>query len=85
MTRVTSAVRSLWETDRPLTAAAALLFAALLVTLCGLWLDPRTITGVPAWLKPAKSSSSASRRGAGRRVISISDPPSTPSYSASWA
>jgi hypothetical protein len=54
MTRVTSAVRSLWETDRPLTAAAALLFAALLVTLCGLWLDPRTITGVPAWLKPAK-------------------------------
>ena len=46
--------RLLWRTDAPLTGAGLLLLAALAVSLVGLWVDPRTITGAPAWLKPAK-------------------------------
>jgi len=41
-------------TDRPLTVTGLLMIAALLPSLAGIWLDPRLITGVPAWLKPAK-------------------------------
>jgi hypothetical protein len=44
----------LWRTDRPLTGAGLLMLAALAASGIGLWLDPRTITGAPAWLKPAK-------------------------------
>jgi len=44
----------LWRTDAALTGAGLLLLGALAVSLVGLWLDPRTITGAPAWLKPAK-------------------------------
>jgi hypothetical protein len=44
----------LWRSDRPLTFAGVLLFAVLVPSLVGLWIDPRLITGVPAWLKPAK-------------------------------
>src|SRR5712691_6445345 len=46
----------LWQTDRPLTAAGLLMLAALVPVGFGLWLDPRIITGAPAWLKPAKFS-----------------------------
>ncbi|MGC4082548.1 MAG: hypothetical protein QM736_10670 [Vicinamibacterales bacterium] len=49
-----TAVARLWQIDRPLTAAG-LGFAALLpLALLGIVLDPRTIAGAPAWLKPAK-------------------------------
>lgn len=41
-------------TDAPLTATGLLMVAALAASLAGLWLDPRVITGMPAWLKPAK-------------------------------
>ena len=41
-------------TDAPLTATGLLMFVALAASLAGLWLDPRVITGMPAWLKPAK-------------------------------
>jgi len=41
-------------TDRPLTFTGLLMIAALALSLAGLWLDPRVITGMPAWLKPAK-------------------------------
>jgi hypothetical protein len=44
----------LWRTDPPLTAVGLLMLAALAASGIGLWLDPRTITGAPAWLKPAK-------------------------------
>jgi hypothetical protein len=43
-----------------LTAAGLVLTAALLLSLVGLWVDPRTITGAPAWLKPAKFAISTS-------------------------
>ena len=34
------------------------MLAALGASLVGLWVDPRTITGAPAWLKPAKFAAS---------------------------
>ena len=47
-------LRRCWSTDAPLTATGLLMVAALAASLAGLWLDARVITGVPAWLKPAK-------------------------------
>jgi len=44
----------LWRSDRTLTATALLMLGALAVFLAGLAIDPRVITGAPAWLKPAK-------------------------------
>lgn len=40
--------------DRRLMATLALMLAALGVAVVGLTVDPRLITGAPAWLKPAK-------------------------------
>ena len=51
---LTAIVRTLWDTDRPLTAVGLIMIPALMASAIGLWLDPRLITGVPAWLKPAK-------------------------------
>jgi hypothetical protein len=51
-------LRDLWRTDAPLTAAGLLMAGALVAALAGLWLDPRTIGGAPAWLKPAKFGAS---------------------------
>jgi hypothetical protein len=47
-------LRRLWMTDAPLTAAGVLMLAALAAAVAGLGLDARVITGMPAWLKPAK-------------------------------
>jgi hypothetical protein len=47
-------IRNLWRTSRPLTAVALLMLAALVPFVVGLFVDPRLITGAPAWLKPAK-------------------------------
>ena len=44
----------LWKSDRALTAAALLMLGALAAFLVGIAVDPRVITGVPAWLKPSK-------------------------------
>ena len=51
-------MRSLWKTHPPLTAASLGLVAALAAFAIGLLVDPRTIAGAPAWLKPAKFASS---------------------------
>jgi hypothetical protein len=51
---IRSVLARLWSVDRPLTAAGVLMLGALLASMAGLVLDPRTITGAPAWLKPAK-------------------------------
>ena len=56
--RASSDVHDLWQTDRPLTAVGLLMLVALAATTFGLWLDPRTIGGVPVWLKPAKFAAS---------------------------
>jgi hypothetical protein len=58
MTNVVQPIRSalarLWSVDKPLTAVGLLMLGALAAALAGLVLDPRTIAGAPAWLKPAK-------------------------------
>jgi len=51
-------LRRLWLSNAPLTAAGLLMVAALAAFLAGLRLDPRVITGAPAWLKPAKFGAS---------------------------
>lgn len=53
-------VNTLWETNKPLTATGLLMVPVLLFALAGLVFDPRTITGAPAWLKPAKFAVSIS-------------------------
>jgi hypothetical protein len=58
MTRLNAFVTRLWQNDAPLTATGLLMVAALIASLAGLWLDPRTIGGAPAWLKPAKFAAS---------------------------
>jgi hypothetical protein len=49
-----TAVTRLWQTDRPLVATGLVALALVPVSLAGLVLDPRVITGAPAWLKPLK-------------------------------
>jgi hypothetical protein len=44
----------LWKTDAPLTATGLLMLPVLAILAVGLIVDPRLITGAPAWLKPAK-------------------------------
>jgi len=51
-------MKSLWKTHAPLTAASLVLVAALAACGVGLAIDPRTIAGAPAWLKPAKFAAS---------------------------
>jgi hypothetical protein len=48
------AVRRAWAANRPLTLVGLAMMAVLAVTVVGLTVDPRVITGAPAWLKPAK-------------------------------
>jgi len=57
MTPVTSiqlGLRRVWKSDRTLTVSALLMVGALAAFVVGLVIDPRVITGAPAWLKPAK-------------------------------
>lgn len=53
-------LRILWQTNKPMTGAGILLLSALVPTMAGIFLDPRMITGAPAWLKPAKFAISTS-------------------------
>jgi hypothetical protein len=56
--RLTAWLTTLWRTDALLTATGLLMLASLVVFATGLVLDPRTILGAPAWLKPAKFAAS---------------------------
>lgn len=51
-------LKRLWETSAPLTFTGMLMLPALVMASGGLIIDPRMITGAPAWLKPAKFSAS---------------------------
>src|SRR5205085_10521042 len=55
---IRAAVARLWAADRPLAAVTMLMLAALVASAAGLVVDPRTIAGAPAWLKPAKFAAS---------------------------
>jgi hypothetical protein len=52
--RIRAGLAQLWTASPVLTGAALLMCGALVGSLVGLIVDPRTITGAPAWLKPAK-------------------------------
>ena len=47
-------IRKASMSSAPLTAAAALMLVVFVASVAGIFLDGRSITGVPAWLKPAK-------------------------------
>src|SRR5215471_11221683 len=44
----------LWHASPPLTAVGTLMLLAAIASLIGIFVDPRIITGAPAWLKPFK-------------------------------
>ena len=46
--------KTFWRGSRPLTVTGVLMLVVLAGTAIGLLVDPRIITGAPAWLKPAK-------------------------------
>ena len=52
--RAHAQIERMWQASPPLTAVSALMIAAALAAAIGLLVDPRTITGAPAWLKPLK-------------------------------
>jgi hypothetical protein len=54
LNRIREATSALWRVSPPLTAVAAAMLVMLVVSVVGLFVDPRVITGAPAWLKPAK-------------------------------
>lgn len=51
---LTATIATLWRSDAALTSFGFLMLVVLAAAAVGLWVDPRTITGAPAWLKPAK-------------------------------
>jgi hypothetical protein len=51
-------VAQFWRASAPLTAAGLLMIPVLTLSLAGLVVDPTTVTGAPAWLKPAKFAAS---------------------------
>lgn len=54
MVNIKRQISLLWRSSPPLTALSGLMLAAFVFSAAGMFLDPRTITGEPAWLKPAK-------------------------------
>src|SRR5688572_25537080 len=52
--RAASLFGRLWRASAPLTAVGVLMIAAAVASLVGMLVDPRVITGAPAWLKPFK-------------------------------
>lgn len=53
-TRASALLGRLWRASPPLTAVGALMLVAAGAAVVGMIIDPRTITGAPAWLKPFK-------------------------------
>ena len=44
----------LWRSSAPLTAVGVLMICAVAASVIGMLVDPRVISGAPAWLKPFK-------------------------------
>lgn len=53
-TRSTALLGRLWRASAPLTAVGVLMTIVAIPSLVGVFVDPRIITGAPAWLKPFK-------------------------------
>jgi hypothetical protein len=52
--RLKAGLGRLWDGSPVLTATGLFMAVVLVASLVGMVVDPRTITGAPAWLKPAK-------------------------------
>src|SRR5688500_1248496 len=52
--RIAPLVGRLWQASPPLTAVGLLMLVVAAASIVGIFVDPRTITGAPAWLKPFK-------------------------------
>jgi hypothetical protein len=52
--RVAALLDRLWRASPPLTAVGVLMLVAAGASLVGMLVDPRIISGAPAWLKPFK-------------------------------
>src|SRR5918999_3251215 len=52
--RVADLLDRLWRASPPLTAVGLLMLIVAIPSLVGVLVDPRMITGAPAWLKPFK-------------------------------
>ena len=48
------ALTRLWRSSPPLTFVGMLMLGAAAASVAGIFLDPRVITGAPAWMKPFK-------------------------------
>ncbi len=53
-TRAASFLDSLWRGSPPLTVVGMLMLVVAVPSLIGVFVDPRIVTGAPAWLKPFK-------------------------------
>jgi hypothetical protein len=53
-------LRRAWAFSRPLALVGVAMLLTLLAALAGILVDPRVVTGAPAWLKPAKFAISIS-------------------------
>jgi hypothetical protein len=54
MTHDTGTFARLWQNSPPLTTVGVLMIGAAIAFAVGVQVDPRIITGAPAWLKPFK-------------------------------
>jgi hypothetical protein len=52
--RCAAAIGALWRASAPLTAVGLVMLAVAVPSFIGIFVDPRVITGAPAWLKPFK-------------------------------
>src|SRR5215211_4909472 len=53
-TRTAALLGRLWRSSPPLTVVGLLMLVVAVPSLVGVFVDPRIITGAPAWLKPFK-------------------------------
>ena len=51
-------MKDLWKTSPPLTATGLVMIPLLVAFLIGVLVDPRVLTGMPIWMKPAKFAAS---------------------------
>jgi len=54
MVNIRAEFRNLWSGSPVLVVTALVMLGTFWGAVAGIFLDPRTVTGVPAWLKPAK-------------------------------
>jgi hypothetical protein len=57
--RVAAVIANLWRSSPSLTAVGLLMLVVAVPSAIGIFVDPRIITGAPAWLKPFKFAVSA--------------------------